>query len=90
MSLETLAWAKFYVSLGWSVIPIVAGDKRPALSAGQVTQYREHIPTHEEPINWFEETDSNIAVITGTSHGPVVVDLDSDAGVQAFNILTQI
>jgi hypothetical protein len=65
------------------------GDKRPALAEGQIHEYRKRVPTHDELLVWFEDTENNIGIITGESHGPVVVDIDSKEGIQAFNSVTQ-
>ncbi len=87
MSLDTLTWASYYVSKGWSVIPLVPRQKIPLLKEGEVHQYRKQLASHEQLRVWFENTDNNLGIITGTDTGPLVVDLDSAKGLEAFNIL---
>ena len=86
---QVLAWAKYYVSLGWSVIPLWPGKKNPMLGKSEVLQYRERLPTSDELNTWFGNSDSNLGILTGVIRGPVVVDLDSTDGLQAFKSLTQ-
>lgn len=70
-----------YVRLGWSVIPVEPGGKRP-LIRWQVYQYRRaDIP---EIAVWFGRwPDANIAIVTGVVSGLVVLDLDPRHGAEA-------
>ena len=81
MSLDTLSWAKFYVSKGWHVIPLQPRSKKPALQEGQVLQWRKQLPSHDVLVGWFGETDNNIGIITGNL---AVVDIDSEDGIKVF------
>lgn len=70
-----------YARLGWSVIPIEPGGKRP-LIRWQVYQYRR--AEAPEVAEWFSRwPDANIAVVTGVVSGLVVLDLDPRHGAVA-------
>ena len=73
-----------YNSLGWSVIPIKPQDKRPAISSWE--EYQTRLATQEELKKWFENTDYNIALITGQISGVDVVDVDSYKGKEGIVI----
>lgn len=70
-----------YGRLGWSVIPIEPGGKRP-LVPWEVYRHRQHEAT--EAADWFRRwPDANIAVVTGVVSGLVVLDWHPDGGAQA-------
>lgn len=75
-SMEQAALA--YRARGWSVIPILRADKRPALP-WQVYQDR---PADEDEIRgWFRRwPDANLAIVTGRLSGLVVLDVDPGHG----------
>lgn len=67
-----------YVRLGWSVIPIQAGTKRP-LIRWQAHQYR-HADLRAIS-DWFRcWPDANLAIVTGLVSGLVVLDVDPTHG----------
>ena len=82
----TLEAATQYLSAGLSVIPLGARDKRPAfryLPHDSVTdkpkwdEFQRRLPTPEELVVWFAQTDNNIGIVCGPiSDGLVVVDFD--------------
>lgn len=73
--MTVLDWAKAYVDIGLSVIPIRAdGSKAPALGKDEVPQYRERFPTTEELGEWFAPNKANgLAVVCGKGSGNLAV-----------------
>ncbi len=64
------------LSLGFSVIPLKARDKRPALSSWK--PYQDRRATAEEVRGWFDGgVDLNIGIVTGAVSEIVAVDGDS-------------
>ncbi|WP_257306280.1 VapE domain-containing protein [Geothrix campi] len=64
------------LSLGFSVIPLRARDKRPALNSWK--PYQERRATMEEVHSWFDGgVDLNIGIVTGAVSNLVAVDGDS-------------
>ncbi len=75
-----LEWAKYYRDkMGWSVIPIVKGDKKP-LVAWQ--EYQTRKATDEELKQWFKNDNVNIGIVTGKISNLAVVDIDTEEGMQ--------
>lgn len=72
--MNTYEIAKKYLELGFSVIPIKNGDKKPA---GEWLEYQKRLPTLQEIEGWFSGGIKNMAVVTGKVSGITVVDLDS-------------
>ncbi len=68
--------ARYYVDqLGFSVIPIIKGDKRPAVAW---TEYQNRKPTNEELIHWFFGNDHQLGVVCGhVSGGLTVLDFET-------------
>ena len=62
-------------SLGFSVIPIKARDKKPALTSWKEFQTRR--ATETEIRGWFKDQDLNVAIVTGAISDAVVIDADS-------------
>lgn len=59
---------------GFSVMP-VKKDKRPFLSSWK--QYQTTLATDDEILNWFKNSNVNIAIITGKISNLTVVDIDN-------------
>lgn len=73
------------LSMGFSVIPIKARDKRPALASWK--PYQDRRATVEEVRTWFESgVDLNIGIVTGAVSGLVVIDGDSLEAVNWLQI----
>ncbi len=67
-----------YLARGWSVVPVAERGKRPMVR-WQTFEHRH--PTEAEVRSWFERwPSSNIAVVTGTISGIVVLDVDTQHG----------
>jgi len=68
--------AKKLVDKGFSVIPIKAKDKAPAIQSW--TEYQNRMPTEKELHTWFDPGNKNAGIICGRiSGGLVVVDFDA-------------
>lgn len=85
---EVLSYALKYLKLGFSIIPIRGkhysnGDE--GLSKGPLvkwTEFQHRHPTEKEVSLWFTRyPKANIAVVTGSISGIVVVDFDSEQAV---------
>ena len=63
-----------YGALGYSVIPIKAGDKRPALA--EWASYQKKAADDEQLMEWFSDKNKNIGIVTGKISGITVVDID--------------
>lgn len=75
--------ARFYSSLGWSVIPLQPRTKIPAV---KWDAYQERKPTDEELVKWFSDGKANIGLACGKVSGVVVVDQDSYKGKAGITI----
>jgi hypothetical protein len=82
--LNPLDQALRYLSLGLSVIPIKARDKKPAIGSWKIYQSRHATP--EELSKWFSgHDDLNIAIVTGGVSRVIVIDGDSPEAVSWIN-----
>ena len=59
---EIYETAKFWKSWGIATIPIAYGSKQPKV---KWLPYTEQLPTDSELQNWYGNTQSNIAIVTG-------------------------
>lgn len=64
--------------LGWSVIPIKAGTKLPAIARWK--KYQTQRATLEEVQAWCN-AGHDVAIVTGSISGIVVLDLDSEEAI---------
>ncbi|HXV25168.1 MAG TPA: bifunctional DNA primase/polymerase [Alphaproteobacteria bacterium] len=73
-----LDWALAYRRLGWSVVPIPRGGKRPLVTWRDF----ETEPAAEDMIgSWYARwPDAGIAIVTGRISGIVVLDIDAGHG----------
>ncbi|PKN11184.1 MAG: hypothetical protein CVU70_00065 [Deltaproteobacteria bacterium HGW-Deltaproteobacteria-5] len=78
----TLEWAEYYLAQGFSVIPLLPKEKKPAI---QWKKYQKRRPTKDELVEWFSDGENNIGIVTGKISGIAVVDLDSDAALEFAN-----
>lgn len=66
-----------YYDQGFSVIPILADSKRPAI---KWERYQHRRPTTDELRDWFDGGDKNVAIVCGAvSGGLAVLDIDDPA-----------
>jgi len=71
-----------YLANGWSVIPILAGTKRPPIPW---KDFQTRHATPEEVRGWFARwPDAGLAIVCGAVSGLVVVDRDGDAGAESL------
>lgn len=70
-----------YAALGWSVIPIEPGGKRPLVPW---LDFQHRIAGCETVDGWFRRwPDANVGIVTGRVSGLVVVDVDPRHGGEA-------
>jgi bifunctional DNA primase/polymerase-like protein/primase-like protein len=71
-------WAAFYRRLGWTVIPVRHGDKRPLI---RWEPFQRRGPATAEVDEWFRQwPDANIGIVTGAVSNLVVLDVDPAHG----------
>jgi hypothetical protein len=76
--------AKKLLDQGCSVIPIVNGDKKPAIAWDD---FKKRLPTDEEIKTWFENTNHQLGLVTGNvSGGWCILDFDGEGW---FDLLKQ-
>ncbi len=78
---EILKMALDYYARGFSLIPVRLMDKRPLC---EWTEFQKRRPSEAEIVNWFQNGDANIAIVTGSISNVSVVDLDDDAAIEYF------
>lgn len=77
----TLDYAQWYVSKGFSIIPLKPRDKNPAINTWKV--FQTHRPTDDNLKTWFGNgSRNNIGIVTGAISGLAVIDLDSQGAVE--------
>ncbi|MEI6126509.1 MAG: bifunctional DNA primase/polymerase [Pseudomonadota bacterium] len=81
----TLEYAKKYLSQGFSIIPILPHDKKPALPW---KEYQARKPAEEEIKAWFKTPNYNLGIVTGKISGLSVVDLDKPEVLQHDSRIT--
>lgn len=69
---KAISWAKLYLSLGWSLVPISPDTKIPTVAW---KKYQETPPTLEEVTGWLNKG-WYLALVTGDVSGICVVDDD--------------
>lgn len=76
--------ARYYLSNGFSVVPVKPGAKSPAI---RWEEYQNRLPTEAEVRSWFaEHPERGIAVVCGNvSGGLIVFDFDGDAWREALD-----
>lgn len=74
--------ADFYVSLGWSVFPLKAGAKIPAVKGGR--GFKDATTDAKQIDIWARQYPGcNIGIVTGATSGIVVIDIDPRNGGDA-------
>ena len=77
----TLDYARWYLSKGFSIIPVRPSDKNPAIDSWKI--FQEHKPTEDNLKIWFGNgSQNNLGIVTGKNSGIAVVDLDSKEAVE--------
>jgi hypothetical protein len=76
-----LNYALLYLQKGLSVVPLVYGDKKPAI---RWEEFQSRRPTEDEVRKWFSKL-HNIGIVCGSvSDNLVVIDFDSDDKFNKF------
>lgn len=76
----TELWAKKYINLGWSIIPVEPRGKKPLIKWEEFQNRRaSETELREWLIKWPE---MNLGIVTGNISNLVVVDLDGPKGLQ--------
>ena len=74
--------AKAYLALGYSVLPLLPGDKRPAM---EWKELQERYPTDEEVDQWWAKWPAaNVGIITGRISDLSVIDVDGEVGMESI------
>ncbi len=70
--------ASFYLSFGWSVIPLKPHSKHPLV---KWKEFQSRLATEDEVENWKRQfPKANIAIVTGKISNLVVLDIDGQEG----------
>lgn len=81
MRMSMLQEALALLELGWSVVPLRAGSKKPLIEP-HARQHR--LPLASEVERWLERwPDANLGVVTGAVSGLLVVDVDPLRGADS-------
>lgn len=67
-------YLRLYHSYGWTLVPVVKGEKRPAVNW---KEYQERKPTNDELREWFKDPETGVGLVTGKCSGVIVIDEDS-------------
>jgi hypothetical protein len=68
--------ASQYLSRGLSVFPLIRKQKKP-LPGFKWEKFQNTLPTQEQVKSWFDETDNNIAIATGSVSNLLAFDIDN-------------
>jgi hypothetical protein len=80
-----LAAALEYAQSGYSVIPVLAGDKKPL---SEWKEFQQRRATTEEIQGWWEKYPrSNVGIVCGPISGLTVIDLDGREGLESVRKL---
>jgi len=67
-----------YLQRGFSVIPIIPGEKRPLI---KWEEFQKRRASRNELVSWWSNApNANVGIVTGTISGVDVVDIDNDQG----------
>lgn len=69
--------AHFYAARGWRVVPILPGQKRPALDAWVERATTDHVLIDDW---WRAHPDHGVGIVTGEQSGLFVLDIDPEHG----------
>lgn len=72
-----------YQERGWHVLPLIDNDKRPIKKLSELP-YRERLVTDEEALGFFQHSNNNVGIVTGSPSGIVVVDIDKPDMVEHY------
>ena len=75
--MHVLGAAQQYNELGWPVVPVAKGSKKPAC---RWKELQSRLNTPDELNQAFSKNGVNISIVTGEFSGLVVLDADSEHG----------
>jgi hypothetical protein len=86
--MNVLEAALDYLRRGWSVIPVLTDEKRPAI---RWLEFQHRRPEEAELHRWFRRwPEANVGIVTGVVSGLVVLDIDqSHGGMESLAALVQ-
>lgn len=83
LTVSVLEYAKVYVELGLSIIPLKPRDKKPVIKEWK--PYQNNKTTNEDLEKWFKDTNNNIGIVCGVVSGNlIVIDFDGEEIYQEF------
>src|SRR5215207_866418 len=74
--------AKTYLDKGFSIIPLKGKSKEPAI---KWTPYQSSYPKGTDLVQWFSNSDTNIAIVTGKISAIFAIDIDSEEAAEYYN-----
>ena len=74
--------AKTYLDKGFSIIPLQEKNKEPAI---KWTPYQSSYAKGTDLVQWFSNSDTNIAIVTGKISGIFAIDIDSEQATEYYN-----
>jgi hypothetical protein len=77
---DALSAALAYEARGFSVIPLVAGEKRPAVKVGPYLHGVQRMIEQDIRTHWTTNPQHGVGIVTGAPSGLVVVDVDPRNG----------
>ena len=81
LKMNKLLMIEKYRKMGWSIIPLRPHDKKPLIPW---TEYQKRHATDDEIKEWFDGTDNNIGIVTGSLSNLGVIDADGPIGLSTL------
>jgi hypothetical protein len=78
----TLDYALEYCHKHYSVIPLVSKDKKPAINSWELNKTAR--ADEKQIVQWFSNSENNIAIVTGRISSIIAFDIDGDAAKEQF------
>ena len=74
--------AKTYLNKGFSIIPLKAKSKEPAI---KWTPYQSIYRESKDLVQWFSNSDINIGIVTGKISAIFAIDIDGEEAAEYYN-----
>src|SRR5215213_1039149 len=78
-----LDYARTYLNIGFSVIPIKKKSKIPSIE--KWTPYQSSYPKETDLVQWFSYSNNGIAIITGEISAIFAIDIDGEQAAEYYN-----
>jgi hypothetical protein len=78
----TLDYALEYCHKHYSVIPLGSKDKKPAINSWELNKTAR--ADEKQIVQWFSNSENNIAIVTGRISSIIAFDIDGDAAKEQF------